>query len=171
MVVRDSWLWTMGRTGDLENVDDHAHGEGEIHDDRKWATVPSANLSTSSDIGAPVPAPATAASGTPLPASRMLKPTPTHVDDNEHREGTPLTPSKPETQRLLNRATASPGRSASVPSRSPRGTPDSKHDSKHELKPAATMPVTGGGQNDMTAALRRLAERDARAPSRSKLVS
>lgn len=161
----------MGRSGQLEPVEEHLHPVGEGITNARTPSMATANLSTATDLSksqGPEAMPTLAAEATSvptsLPPSRMLKLTPTHINDHERRGETPLTPSKPETERLLNRATASPNRAASVPTTSERGTPE-----KRELKPAATMPAPGA--NDMTAALRRLAESDAGAPHRSKLVS
>ncbi|TXT13776.1 hypothetical protein VHUM_01143 [Vanrija humicola] len=114
-VVRDSWLWTMGRTGVMEPASAHAH---------------------EADAGAP--------RGTP--GARSLKLTPTHVDV-ARTDSNPLSPPKPTTERLLNRATVSPRRrTASAP----------------------TVGATANGsRDDFTAALRKLAEDPA--PQRSKL--
>lgn len=105
------------------------------------ASSNAANLSNVSELAGSAGPDLTSSS---LPASRLLKSTPTHV------EAGALSPSTVATERRLNLARGSPA-SASVPGSSPRAP--------QELK-AATVATVGGnhGKDEVTAALRRLAE-------------
>ncbi|KAL1411271.1 protein kinase activating protein dpb11 [Vanrija albida] len=163
-VVRDSWLWTMGRTGVMEPASAHAH---DVHDPSATASArQTTNTTSSSGLDPSVTTPEGGVlRGTP--GARPLKLTPTHIDvamtDAEHAN--PLSPPKHATERILNRAILSPGRrTASAPESSPLGSPARGS----SLKASATVGAAPGNRDDFTAALRKLAEDPA--PQRSKVV-
>ncbi|WVR05087.1 hypothetical protein IAU60_002099 [Kwoniella sp. DSM 27419] len=144
-VMKDTWLMTMARTGVIEPESPHRHQPGLPAIERLASGKASdltANMSTvselpdSSDFARRPPVqstPATVRPATSLTASqlvspgRMLKPSPTHVDDHERPDvstdtaegsgngsrttvsiGKPnnvLSPPRAETERLLNSAT------------------------------------------------------------------
>jgi len=137
----------MGRTGRIEPVEDHAmEGCSSAAEGSRRAPFTS---SASANLATPELGDSGSIRAEPIPSSRLLKPAPTHVETTAEN---PLSPPKVETERRLNLARGSPAH-ASHPTSSPR-------EPRPELKAAATVAAAGGthGKDEVTAALRRLAE-------------
>lgn len=172
--VKPSWLLEVARTGRIVDLGPHLHNPSQDLSKLGERTASTSTTTTSTgSIVASLPAPGNSIPPS-LSSSRMLKLTPTHINDDQ-REETPLTP-KRETERVLNSATESPRLVASISVAAPgsqKGTPDAKHvgNAAGNVVPSTGGPTGGpaGGPNDMTAALRRLAESDA--GPRTKLAS
>lgn len=187
--VKDSWLWSMGRTGVIDDASLHLHAA----DMGRGASV-SATARSGPGRGAGSAAEVAGAGLVPEQtidelsasslSSRALKSTPTHVDkqignQRPNASGVPdstnaLQSPKPSTERLLNRAHTVP---------EPRSSPSRKAGTASPGGPGATAPTAAGTGGvvgtvsspsalggDVTAALRRLAEGDV-PPTRSKVVS
>lgn len=178
-IVRDSWLWTMGQTGSIDPVEEHAHNMADVGTTAAApAAAITANMSVMSEV-ASLPAQQSVSS---LPATRVLKSTPTHIDRDGDLGGggadaNPLSPPKVATERLLNRARVSPA-SASAPESSPRRAPSAERERLSKAVTAPTALASGsssgggaGGDYNLTAALRRLAEIGETAPARPRVVS
>ncbi len=206
-VVRDSWLFAMGQSGQLHPEADHRH------DSTFPATAPSGpklagrtgsttNMSAVSVLNEPVDfarirsviVPGTSSIAPPKSISsvsptRKLKLKPTHIDGQSfsgsvvgrssgialNGSAFPLSPPKPERERLLNHASpqtidAKLARTTSAP---PAVSPRSKEKQKgvSSVLKASTMGASIGRKEDMTEVLRQLAQTDQTTPgSRIKIV-
>ncbi|KAK8869919.1 hypothetical protein IAR55_000487 [Kwoniella newhampshirensis] len=139
-VVKDSWLVTMARTGQLEPEENHKHtflAPAVVRVASRTNDL-TANMSTVSDLGESVdfnrrnprsspgrPSSTSQLKSSGVSPSRMLRPSPTHIDDQPTRhEGMAgsrtsqsggsadrhhaLSPPKAQTERLLNSASSFP---------------------------------------------------------------
>ena len=214
----------MGRSGKLELDADHRHGDmrtpTEASSSHKLEAriVSLANMSavsvlgdptfdgiqsvaTSTTRGAVLPDPSARSSSQrsgPISPSRILKLTPTHVDDNNGgvlsgsavgswtgdvesslNRSRVLSPPKAETARLLNSASPRAGGDSveSKISRTTSAPPNSEYVRKNDGPAVLRASSTGGamgqlGKKDMTEVLRQLAQGTEATPSgRTKLVS
>ncbi|WWD15806.1 hypothetical protein CI109_100230 [Kwoniella shandongensis] len=212
IVVKDTWLITMARTGKLEPDENHRHtflAPAVVRLASRTNDL-TANFSTVSDLGdsvdfnrrnprsSPSRPPNSQLGTAGVSPSRMLKPSPTHIDDQpaaphsvaggsrttlrgDSADPThALSPPKPETERLLNSASSFPApfpatteklaRYASAPA-----NPESLSSNSGEASlgsRAASMGSLGMGKGkEMTEVLRQLAEKGGGTPSGSKMVA
>lgn len=212
-LVKQTWLLTSGKTGKIEPESEHRFDApppvAAVPHNRRLdlANGSMANMSVVLDIGEPTyergkvapPAsnsnqflPPTSQRSAPLSPSRMLKLTPTHVDDKDggnyigesrNNAGSPvpdpsnvLSPPKRGTTRLLNQAEdGKVGRTISAP---PNAESMKKQENSAPLNPLRGS-STGGqvgqmegpmGKKDMTHVLRQLAEQGEPPSSKSRAV-
>lgn len=206
-VVRDTWLFAMGRSATIEAEEKHRHDPfhpamGPSGPKLTGRTGSTSNMSAVSLLNEPMDfariasVVAPSSSLAPLPKavsqqsispSRKLKLTPTHIDGQSFNgvlapaSGSivagstthPLSPPKPETERLLNNASphsidAKLSRMSSAPAGS---SPRSKEKRESPVVKAATMGGLTGRKEDMTEVLRQLAQTEQTTPGlRTKIV-
>ena len=211
-VIRDTWLFAMGRSGQRQPEAEHRHVATPLLDTRPaLASADKAgsasNMSMVSELDepvdfarmdavVPVPVPSLEVRKTPsqppISPSRMLKLTPTHIDDPVGGEklvpvvasaggsgswkgsaGQPLSPPKPERERQLNSASLS----ESIESRIFKTISGQQAavSSRDLASPAPGAIPSGGGtgkNKDVTDVLRQLAQTEQTTPAaRAKIVS